>query len=141
MATDQILGQKIVVHFRDGSVLKGYSQDFFPNKDRFHLTVLNQPSDQKATEVFLENLKAVFFVKDFVGNKDHERFKGFPESQSSTYGKKTVVKCRDGEVLYGFTQSYAPNRIGFFLFPCDPSSNNIKVFVLQSFVTHVEFPT
>ena len=104
------------------------------------MTLLDQPAHQKASEVLLANLKAVFFVKDFVGNKNHERFQGFPPNKEGAYGKKTVVKCKDGETLYGFTESYAPNRTGFFLFPCDPGSNNIKIFVVQTFVAKVEFP-
>ena len=138
---DQKTEQRIVVHFQDGKVMKGTSQDFFPNKDRFHLILLDSPAGQKPREIELTNLKALFFVKDFVGDKDHKPFKGFPQSVLASYGKKTIVKFKDGEVLFGFTQSYSPNRSGFFLFTHNQDSNNLKVFVIQSFVATVDFPT
>ena len=132
--------QKIVVHFQDRKILKGYSQDFFPNKDRFHLNLMDHSPAGAPLEVLLSQLKAVFFVKDYGGNKDYHEIKEFINNSKSSYGKKTVVTFKDGETLFGFTQSYTPNRIGFFLFPFDTHCNNLKVFVIQSFVTKVDFP-
>jgi len=135
------MDQKIVVHFQDGKIVKGYSHDFFPNKDRFHLTLVGQTPSQKPTEIMLSQLKAIFFVTDFVGDKDYQELKSFSGVEKSSYGKKIIVRFKDGELLCGFTQGYSPNRSGFFLFPADPKSNNQKVFIVQSFVTKVELPS
>lgn len=131
------LDQKIVVHFQDGKILKGTSHDFSPNKDRFHLTLIDPPSHQKG--INLSQLKAVFFVKDFKGNKEYKDMKSFTNVPETIYGKKAIVRCKDGELLYGFIQGYASNRSGFFLFPVDSKENNLKIFVLQSFINRVEF--
>lgn len=135
MAADQ----KMAVRFQDGRVLKGTSIDFSANRDSFHLTLLNQSSANKTLQISLGALKGVFFVKDFVGKKEYQEDKGFSKPGKTFYGNKTVVHFKDGETLYGFTQSYAPGRLGFFLFPYDSRSNNIKLFAVQSFVTKVEF--
>jgi len=49
------------------------------------------------------------------------------------------VSFKDGEVLIGSIVSYDPNRQGFFLFPADSQSNNLKVFVVSSAVSKVAF--
>ena len=88
----------------------------------------------------MSELKAVFFVKDFVGDKDYNELKDFSASEASTYGKKIMVYLKDGETLCGFTQGYSPNRQGFFLLPLDAQSNNKKVFILQSFIKKTDLP-
>ena len=40
-----MLKNKIVVHFRDGTTLKGHSNDFRQNKAEFHLETLKQSID------------------------------------------------------------------------------------------------
>jgi hypothetical protein len=49
------------------------------------------------------------------------------------------VTCLDGEVIVGTTTGYDPKRLGFFLFPIDPSSNNIRVFMVTSAVATARF--
>jgi len=48
---------KVVVRYANGRVIKGFTQDFFPNKDRFHLYPAAKPSGE-ATEVLVKELKA-----------------------------------------------------------------------------------
>jgi len=132
--------QKIVVRFQDGKVLKGTTQDFFPNKERFHLNQTDGNSLPVPIEISITQIKAVFFVKDYKGNKAYQKPNGFTESGQSQYGRKSTIKFKDGEILYGYTQGFSPGRLGFFLFPNDPESNNHKVFVVQAFVAKLEFP-
>lgn len=128
--------QKIVIHFADGRIFKGATHDFFPHKEIFHLVPIKAKPGEKPTEIQVKALKALFFVKDFSGDKEYRDKKEF--GLSTFYGKKTIVTCKDGEILYGFTQGYSPARLGFFLFPADPQTNNTKVFVLSSAVRKVE---
>ncbi len=58
---------KVVARYVNGKRVKGFSQDFFPNKDRFYVYPAAKPSGE-ATEVLVKELKAVFFVQDFVGH-------------------------------------------------------------------------
>ena len=62
---------KIVARYLDGRMIKGFTQDFFPNKPSFHLFPEANPSGEGA-KVFLIDLKAVFFVRDFLGKPDYD---------------------------------------------------------------------
>jgi hypothetical protein len=126
---------KVVVRYLDGRVMKGFTQDFFPNKDRFHLHHAAKSSGE-SVEVMLKDLKAIFFVQDFEGNAQYSERKSYGEGERAQ-GRKVEVTFADGEVLVGSTMGYDPNRPGFFIFPADPKSNNIRVFAVSSSVKKV----
>jgi hypothetical protein len=126
---------KVVVRYLDGRVMKGFTQDFFPNKDRFHLHHAAKSSGE-SVEVMLKDLKAIFFVQDFEGNAQYSERKSYGEGERAQ-GRKVEVTFADGEVLVGSTLGYDPNRPGFFIFPADPKSNNIRVFAVSSSVKKV----
>ena len=86
----------------------------------------------------MKDLKAVFFVRDFIGTPSYDERKQFLEGQQ-VLGRKVRVLFKDGEVLIGSTLGCDPKRQGFFLFPADPETNNLKVFVVMSAVNKVEF--
>jgi hypothetical protein len=126
---------KVVVRYLDGRVMKGFTQDFFPNKDRFHLHHAAKSSGE-SVEVMLKDLKAIFFVQDFEGNAQYSERKSYGEGERAQ-GRKVEVTFVDDEVLVGSTMGYDPNRPGFFIFPADPKSNNIRVFAVSSSVKKV----
>lgn len=127
-----MLVNKVVAKFQDGTLMKGQTSDFLPNKKSFHLELI----DGRIVNINIEHLKAVFFVKDFKGDKQYkEDYKDIIPGG----GKKIRVTFTDGEVLVGYTQGYAPNRTGFFLVPGDRQSNNERVFVIISVIEKVEF--
>lgn len=121
---------KVVVHYMNGQILKGTTQDFFPNRPLFHI----QPLDRgEAREVRIKDVKAVFFVKDYEGNRARRDLRGYVAAPAETsQGKKIAVQFKDGELLCGYSLSYSPERLGFFMFPADPGSNNIRVFVIRT---------
>ena len=128
---------KVVVRFRDGRMIKGYTHDFNPNREIFHVTE-TQPGEE-AIEVSTSLLKAVFFVKTFEGNKDHRSTGDFGvESLKNVPGMKVKVAFSDGEVMYGTTHGYTPERKGFFIFPADKESNNDRAFVIVESTDTVE---
>ena len=128
---------KVVARYVNGKRVKGFSQDFFPNKDRFHVYPAAKPSGE-AAEVLLKELKAVFFVQDFAGNSLYNERKKYIEGEKPS-GRKVEVTFMDGEVLVGTTLGYDPSRPGFFLFPADPKSNNIRVFAVSTAVKKVRY--
>ena len=128
---------KVVARYNDGKRVKGLSQDFFPNKDRFHVSPADKPSGE-AVEISLKELKAVFFVRDFAGNAQYNERKEYIQGDRPS-GRKIEVMFKDGEVLVGTTLGYDPNRPGFFLFPADPKSNNIRVFAVTTAVRKVRY--
>jgi small nuclear ribonucleoprotein (snRNP)-like protein len=128
---------KVVVRFRDGRMVKGYTHDFTPNKGIFHVSEAQDGG--KVIEVSTSLLKAVFFVKTFEGNKNHRSTDDFTvESLRDVPGLKVKVTFSDGEVMYGTTHGYAPERKGFFIFPADKESNNERVFVIRESADGVE---
>jgi hypothetical protein len=128
---------KVVARYIDGKIVKGLSQDFFPNKDRFHVYPADKPSGE-GVEILLKELKAVFFVRDFVGNYQYNERKEYVSGDKPS-GRKIEVTFADGEVLVGTTLGYDPKRPGFFLFPADPQSNNIRVFAVTTAVKKVRY--
>ena len=121
-------GLRVVVRFADGRTLKGTTQDFKPASLRFHLV---PASGGSALEVRLDELKAVFFVRDFAGQSSRSKLRGFLDAPAETpQGKKVAVHFRDGELLCGYTMTFSPERAGFFVFPEDRGGNNLRVFVV-----------
>ena len=127
---------RVVAHFTDGKLLKGTTQDFFPNRPRFHL----QPaSGGMPIEVRCRSLKALFFVKEFAGNANRRDLRGFLNSPGETaQGKKIAVRFKDGELLCGYSLSYLPDREGFFMFPSDSGSNNLRIYVIAAATVEVK---
>jgi len=119
---------KVVLRYMNGKVVKGFTQNFSPDKDLFHLHT--EPSLSKnAKEVVVKALKAIFFVRDFAGDSEYRERKGYaPEENPS--GRIVEVKFKDGEVLVGSSLAFNREKTGFFLFPADPKSNNSRVFVV-----------
>ncbi|MFX0199141.1 MAG: DUF6982 domain-containing protein [Candidatus Hodarchaeota archaeon] len=128
---------KVVVRFRDGNMVKGFTHDFSPNREIFHVTEAQVGG--KVIEVSTALLKAVFFVRTFEGNKNHRSADEFTmESLKNVPGLKVKATFSDGEVMYGTTHGYAPGRKGFFIFPADKGSNNERVFVITESTDRVE---
>lgn len=127
---------KLVVRYLDGRVIKGHTLDFSSTKDSFHLLPLDDPTT--SVEVRLSQIKAVFFVKDFLGQREYDELREFDGSHP-VIGRKIQVTFNDGEVLAGTSEVYMPNRKGFVLFPADRRSNAEKVFVVNGSVREVKF--
>jgi hypothetical protein len=118
---------KVVVGFLNGGRIKGYTHDFSPLKDSFNLLPQEDPLEGEEIKVEMKDLKAIFFVWDFVGNPEyHESLR----ADTSMHGRIIEVTFIDGEKIVGRTEGYNPQQFGFFVFPADPKSNNIRIFVV-----------
>jgi len=85
----------------------------------------------------VKRLKAIFIVRDFIGNPKHDERKKYVEGENPP-GVKLEVTFADGEVMVGSTLlNYDPKRQGNFMIPADPNNNNIRVFVVSSAVKNV----
>ncbi len=134
---------KVVIRFLDGRIERGYTADFQPHKEIFHLVVKGEGAQQgKSLAIKMANLKAVFFVKELHG-MDKERpvvKRSFTDlKDQKLLGKKVEVEFTDGEVLSGITLGYSPQRRGFFFTPIDPESNNERIFAVLSAVKEIKF--
>jgi hypothetical protein len=127
-----MLKNKIVVHFADGTLLKGETSDFRPKKAEFHIETL----EHETPLINIAELKAVFFVKDHQGDKNRRRSY---DDVIPGGGRKMKVTFADGEELTGYASSYEPERPGFFLVPADLKSNNERIFIVAASCKRVEF--
>ena len=128
---------KVVAHYKNGRVVKGHARDFDPGGESFLL----QPyaAEQQPVNVSFEDLKAVFHVKTFEGNPDHA-----PSSEDvgevveprfravMSKAQKALLEFSDGERMWGFAQGVEGGNPGFFFFPTDSGSNNLRIYVVRS---------
>ena len=128
---------KVVAHFKDGTIVKGHTKDFNPAKADFTI----HPYDERgeAFSVSLESLKAVFHVRTFEGDPDHgpapEAVADISEPrfiEVMKRGKKALLEFADGERMWGFAEGFEGSQGGFFFFPTDPGTNNLRVYVVRS---------
>jgi hypothetical protein len=127
---------KVVAHFRDGRTQRGFTQDFRPDAETFHL--LPSEGGGIPTTIKLDELKALFYVKDYGSmRRQVERAKRF--GGELPRGQKTIVEFKDGEKIWGFAEEYAPDSRGFYFVPADPQENNTRVFIVNSSVKQINF--
>ena len=133
-----MIQNKVVVRYQNGEVVKGQTSDFLPTKPIFHLSLIDTPPSAPPLVVQISGVKAIFFVKDFAGNREREEVLGF-SPEKSVVGRKIKVTFHDGETLVGTTQGYDPGRPGFFIIPADPASNNERCFVVTMATKEIAF--
>jgi hypothetical protein len=127
---------KVVAHYKNGKTQRGFTHDFQPNVETFHL--LPSEGGGIPTTVRIEELKALFYVKDYGAmRRQVDRAKRF--GSMGIQGQKTVVEFRDGEKIWGFTEEYSANSLGFFFIPADAQENNTRIFIVNSSVKQINF--
>lgn len=129
---------RIVARFNDGRLLKGMTADFAPGKEIFHVTAAGAAAGAKPEEVSTKDLKALFFVRDLAGSKDHVEGNAFDPTKPPP-GRRIKVVFRDGETLVGTTAGYQRGRPGFFLVPADGDSNIERCYVVSSSTREITF--
>ncbi|HVF62253.1 MAG TPA: hypothetical protein VNJ70_20775 [Thermoanaerobaculia bacterium] len=127
---------RVVAHFQDGRLLKGFTYDFLPGKDVFHLA--DPAPGARPEKVPVAELKAIFFVKTFDGDPQRPKVND-PAAAAPAPGRRIRIVFKDGEVLVGTTQGYDPARPGFFVVPIDRGSNNERCFVVAAATREVGF--
>ena len=128
--------KRIVLRYVDGQLLRGYTNDFHPERAHLHLSPRANCQANERLLVPLPRLKAVFFVKSLEGDShrvDDQAFEG------PTRARKVELTFRDGEVMRGSTANYKPNGRGFFLQPPNVRSNNTCVYVMSAAVRQMRF--
>ncbi len=127
---------KIVARFRDGRVLKGSTSNFVPTKDTFHVAQVGAEPGTTSVLVQVKDLKAIFFVKDFVGHPEYHSTNEFEGTPAAT-SRRIKVVFFDNEVLAGTTQGYQPGRPGFFMVPADQGTNIERCYVVAAATTEI----
>jgi hypothetical protein len=125
---------KIVARYADGRVVKGHCRGFIPARGYLSVSPAPDGAQSTVTTVLVRHLKAVFFVHDLEGTP------GGVEPTPVARGRDIVVTFMDGEVLSGTTLNYAVDGPGFYLSPHEQRGNNLRIFVVNEAVRHVQFP-
>ena len=127
---------RVVAHLKDGRIHKGITHDFDPDGAIFHLL----PAEGGGVPIRLqiEEMKALFYVKDWLGNRDFVARRSFERVPGE--GRRVIVTFNDGETVYGVVGRFEEKERGFFLSPVDPEDNNVRVFVVSSSVRSLQFP-
>ncbi|HZE88275.1 MAG TPA: hypothetical protein VE404_01940 [Verrucomicrobiae bacterium] len=119
--------QKVVVHFMNHTLLKGHARFFFHHQ----MQMLMQTLEGEERLIPLAEVKAVFFVRSFTGDRLRKERKE-PGPDSPRLGEGVHVTFLDGETLIGRAVGYKPEDRGFYFKPADPASNNEIVYIPQT---------
>ena len=131
------MANEVVARFLDGKVIKGVSLDVDPNRPIFHV----RTGERRMVEVKLTTLKALYFVKDLVGDAKRDDSALLAEADERSHGSYPIdIEFVDGERLVGFTVRYPPIRPFFFVLPADVRSNNVRVLVNRAAVKRMQQP-
>jgi hypothetical protein len=136
--------KKVILRFIDGKMLKGYIQDLKIAEEYLYL----EDESSHQLKVRLKELKAIFYVKKFEGERGYQEKKVFTDTRPDA--ERVFVKFKDGETIIGNMEGVIPWQKGFFLesmkekaftiVPVDASSNNTKILVVTTAVKDVSFP-
>jgi len=133
-----MLKRKAVVKYQNGEIIKGWIEDFRPDRESFILFPFIEYGEEERIEIKYSSLKAVFFVKDFIGDKDYKKVRTFNVDLKITPSqRKLIINFLDGEHLYGTSHSYGRYKVGFFVYPIDSKDNNDRIFVVHKAIESV----
>jgi hypothetical protein len=127
--------QKIVVHMKGGSIHKGITQDFEPEVKSFH--VLPAEGGGVPMRVRVDEMKALFWVRDYMGNRHFVACRDFDDAKKAD--RRAVVTFDDGEEIWGTVDRESDESAGFFLYPSDKGDNNVRIFVSRSALKDLRF--
>jgi hypothetical protein len=120
--------QKIVVNMRSGVVHKGFTHDFSPKRETFH--VLPAEGGGLPVRINIDDMKAMFWVKDYLGNREFVARREFDAARAAE-GRRAILTFADGETMWGAVTEDDPSLPGFWFVPSDERDNNLKVFVVR----------
>jgi len=131
------MANEVVARYVDGRVVKGICLDVDPARPMCHV----KTAEQGMVKAKLAELKALFFVRDLVGNAAHQEGSAVePEDARARSFAGIAIEFKDGERVTGLTARYPPIRPFFYLLPADTRSNNIRILVNRAAVAKISQP-
>lgn len=121
---------KIVARSRTGEGFKGYLLE----GRSLPRGVLHMRSvDGRDLPLDLEQLKGIFFVRDYDGDRSYLETKSLT-SDPERKGLRVRLRFEDNETLEGVVENSVDllQAVGFFFWPADSKANNELVFVIKS---------
>ena len=138
-------GEKVVLRFLDGRIIRGHIRDFSDKSDEL---ILQELGSEVVSILKNDVMKAIFFVRSFEGDRQYNEKKSY--GIRKPHGHRIFIRFIDGEDMVGFLEGDLPwdkgfflshhtinNLKGFFMLPADDGSNNIRVFIFAHAVNDV----
>lgn len=128
--------KKVVIRKLDAGLVKGYVD---PSRYLAASGVEILDRDGRLLSMPLEEIKGIFFVREFEGNAHRPERKVF-SSRPKLSGLWIRMTFKDKEVLEGLISNnlLELDQVGFMVTPPDVHSNNLKVFVPRSALEGME---
>ncbi len=128
--------KKVVIRKIDEGLVKGYVD---PNRYLGHSGVEVLDREGRLLNLPLEEVKGIFFVRDFEGDPQRAERKVF-HSRPKLSGLWVRMTFKDKEVLEGLISSNLLDigPLGFQVTPPDVYSNNLKIFIPRSALEGLE---
>jgi hypothetical protein len=127
--------KRVVIRKLDKGLIKGFLD---PNGYlASELEVLDR--EGRLVHILMSEIKGVFFVRDFEGNRDRAERKVF-RSRPRLAGLWVRMTFKDSEVL----EALLPNNLlevdplGYLVTPPDVYSNNLRIFIPRTALTEME---
>jgi hypothetical protein len=127
--------QQVVGRYRDGRLVRGYTNDFDPMKPYLHVS--HAPFSEETEFISMIHLDALFFMRDARtaarGEVDDAEREGI-----IALGRKVAMALPNGTELIGSTLGYRRDGSGFFVHP-HADSGPARVFVTQNGIRNIRF--
>ncbi len=122
--------RKVIARKVDGQVIKGYIESI-PEMADNDITIISLT--EEVLTIPKREMKALFFVRKFSGNKEYSEIKFF-ESQPKIDGLWVRLTFFDNELIEGIVSNSMRFLVddGFYLKPPDPNSNNRMMYVVKA---------
>ncbi|MEW5975172.1 MAG: hypothetical protein AB1898_05120 [Acidobacteriota bacterium] len=123
--------RKVIARKKNGEILKGFIDSIPEFTDESHVAIVSLT--EETIVIPKTELKALFFVKKFSGNREYNEVKFF-ESQPKIDGLWVRLTFYDREMIEGIVSNSIRflQEDGFYLRPPDPNSNNRMMYVVKS---------
>lgn len=126
---------KVVVRTCDGKVYPGFSRKEDVGDDKVKIIT----RDGKEKFFATDELKGLFFVKDFKGDPEYDPVK-FLNRNSVKASVWVHVEFEDGEVIEGMVRDHMSLLFssGFYLWPSDEDNNNGLIYIVKKAIRDFE---
>jgi hypothetical protein len=119
----------VIAKARSGQLIPGYLE-----KGKLLTRGILKMTDVSGEPVPIDihQLKAIFFVRDFTGDKEYLEEKTLVDDVTRP-GLRVRLRFEDNETLEGITENSLELLVnpGFFFWPGDKKSNNLLIYVLK----------
>jgi len=123
--------ERIVIRYFNGKIIKRIINQINIEIDRFTIrNVLTGRLESYTTN----DLKAIFWVKNLIGDPSRVDKQGFVKE---TDPSNIFIEFKDNECQWGSQSGYSNRAFGFFFYPHDPDSNNVKCYIPRNALNYV----